>query len=983
MPLHTLYEKYKQDTNFFLSWLVNEYNLLVISQRNTPGSTQNVRPCASPSVDQYINLATFLAEKNQNVPHHVFSALNSAIAKRVSATASYTVLQGTTLDSQVQESNRKHQHFTDVLQRCFQILGGDNWNPTITAAQAQPSIAEIQQDFTNRFKALKVQSNEALSDEEEEPSSSRPDSSRRAGKGKGRGKGGKGKKAGKQSAREVPVYEAIPIERLRAGQDQMAEDYLLAVYSAVQQWIELRDFIQNLWRGVAYIGHNSAVVAATSKVAISMVERTNAAIFIDFPGNDSYLTIVKALVRGDVDEAQGMFEVDIADITGRKSTKTVLDIKEQLLYNTYKDLRDFIRDYRHARGGRLTAKMKRRIGEFNPEEDLKKVGESGQLARRRSYTMRWLYDLVNVYSAAKLKKNRELPASRQQDLEDIDWASGNVRTLFGLNEFAAQITRIAMQPPNSELDGMIYPHHVFQLQCIVDSFTVSRGWVIHITTGPTFDKPAKSPATRDVEVFLDRKRKKVSGGYHLSVDAMCTKLKETCEDFDYLTSILQYILTSEEDFRNYVGTHMYAKGEGHWKGVETSRFGPEDADGLHKYSPFLCGAGLEEALSISFKQMMSLWQEMREPLLLLHMYRFLKQNRYLTGPIDLWESLEILFKGCVFPADAYQNSTMNSARTLSTLQNMQRQASSGTRFVDQGRDIHELFDLEKCRNFNRESSLTAFRKKEWNFETAPPLDISSDQDLAVLSSTGTKHGGRIEVRRIKPLQTGGNSYTQPPMAQPAGQSNTTQTTTQPTTAQATVPDPAPPTPGPSTSGQQNSPGPAPASAIEYRDVDMVTYANADFLDDICGFSSLTPSRPLSGINYPILTYYILDVFAEVEKRLEAEQNILYATYFKIQTGQNTNKRGSMYLMALNKNDESPSIQLLRTMADVLEREDRRIWEFTYWEDRDREVKEEDEEEDRKDNDEEGNKKDNEGQGKKKKKKNKNKKKNKQEMSDVG
>lgn len=93
--------------------------------------------------------------------------------------------------------------------------------------------------------------------------------------------------------------------------------------------------------------------------------------------------------------------------------------------------------------------------------------------------------------------------------EDVDWSTTGPwhhhRRLFGLSEFAGEITAFAMQKPSTDVRRKILPHHVFQLQCIVDSFAASRGWMLnplrgHILAPP----PRKFRPRRDVDLFLDR-----------------------------------------------------------------------------------------------------------------------------------------------------------------------------------------------------------------------------------------------------------------------------------------------------------------------------------------------------------------------------------------------------------------------------------------------------------------------------------------------
>jgi hypothetical protein len=945
MASHSLYEKYKQDTASFVQWMFNISKIIVLSQPNDPESLTIKDATLCPAVNNFIPLARFIVNKSQEVPHHIFSALSSAIEKRIAAATSYTAPEGSKAADALEASNAGHQHFTNTLQTCFDILGGPGWKASKHRSNAEPSIEDIQQELLNRFRALNVvQTTTEASSEEEGPSSSAgPKQQRKPGKGNPKKKKKPKKTKGKEPAMEEG-YKAFSMEDLRNidGQDKLASDYLLAVYSAAQQWIELRSFIQHIWHEVAYEKHNTAVAAATSKVAISMVHRTNAAIFVDFPGNDCYLTIVKALARGDVDKAEGTFVVSTTDIAGNTGTRTVVDIKEQFLYHTYEALKEFIQSYRNARTGKPSDKMRKRLNNWDANVDLKTLSEEDRLEWRRKYIIKWLYDLVNVYSAAKVTHNNSLNFKKEK--EHIDWYGGNIRTIFGLNEFAADITHMAMQKVNSELDTLIHPHHVFQLQCIVDSFTVSRGWSTPIDSEHSFREPADFQATRDIDLFLDRKEIYAHGGYVLSAQFMRKNLEQTCADYKSLESILNAIIETRDDFHNFLGEHVYAKKEGPWKGIEGSRFGQDDADGLHKYSPFLCGAGLEEALSLSYKQMMWLWQEMREPVLLLHMYRFLKQLDYLQ-PVALWECLEILFKGCVFPAERYQDDTADVGKTLQVLMGMRQTTRSGTTTTHVGTNIHELYDVSRCKNFNRESSLSAYRRAGWNFETAPNLDCSSDKDMGTLKSMGRKENddaesdpgevdNNVPIVQIKSLGETEHYYGQPAKM-------ATQTTTSG--------DPMPSTAGPSTAKHsapepEGLPEPDPTTEIEYRDRDMVNFVNADFLDDVCGFSSAVPARPLSGINYPILTYYILKVFADVEARLSEAQNNMYMSYFEgmaAQLGQRQrvekmSQRGSMFVTALEKPMDPASIEIFRIMAEVLGQEDRRIWEFTYWEDATRE-----------------------------------------------
>lgn len=113
----------------------------------------------------------------------------------------------------------------------------------------------------------------------------------------------------------------------------------------------------------------------------------------------------------------------------------------------------------------------------------------------------------------------------QHVYEDVDWSLSGPwhqhRRLFGLNEFAGAITTLAMQKPNTDVRNKILPHHVFQLQCIVDSLTASRGWTLRPLRGHILAPPAhRFFPRRDVDRFLDRNVMRNGQGLLQAIDIL-------------------------------------------------------------------------------------------------------------------------------------------------------------------------------------------------------------------------------------------------------------------------------------------------------------------------------------------------------------------------------------------------------------------------------------------------------------------------------
>lgn len=263
--------------------------------------------------------------------------------------------------------------------------------------------------FENQFSVLDISGGGDDSDETDVPFDTEPTPKAKAQRKNAKGKGKKGKRANKL---KKPLPKAtpeaspadIPIESYRIIEDSdgLVSEYLLAVYAVTREWSELRSYIQNLWREVAYDGLNGAVAASLTKIAVGMVKKTSNAVFVDFPGHDSYEIIMKPLTRGDPDEAQGNFGVELYRIStdGHHTEKvkdTRVDIKEQIWVNTYHHLMDFLNDFQKNRSGKPTKAMQSQIGNWDPKFDLQRATDDERLKWRRAYTINWLYDLVNVF----------------------------------------------------------------------------------------------------------------------------------------------------------------------------------------------------------------------------------------------------------------------------------------------------------------------------------------------------------------------------------------------------------------------------------------------------------------------------------------------------------------------------------------------------------------------------------------------------------
>ena len=573
----------------------------------------------------------------KEIPPVVFRLFEYVIAAR---TAYYDVFQnllGEGPDPELEKNNQSHKYVIDAFKQAFDILGGQVWQKSQTRVGDDHGADDLESIFTNKFAAFNIvddgveengDTDEGLETEPKAVNQAR----NRPQKKKKSKKGARGKKS-KTKASKATVEENssndIPLESCRvieAGDKDIMTDYLIGAYALVKEWVDLRVYIQEEWREVAYDGVNSVIAAAQSRLAIGMVERTAALISIDFPGpHDCYKIVMDTVTRGDPEKAQLSTVLSVL-LQGTESSDQHVDVKELLLLYTYNDLLEFIRDFQKTRSGKPTKAMQKDLSKWSADADLKCLSKEERIQWRRRFTISWLYDFVNVATYCPIMENKL--KGKNHDLSKVDWSINgpwwDSRTLWGLKDFAADIAHWVYQEQSTDNSRKILPHHVFELSCIVDSLTISRGWSLNRRGGHILDPngPAKHfSATRDIDSFLDRDNKKYSDrGYLMAIECLKGWLSRdipwNIDKNDWHGPRNEETIALIEDFQIELGRTLGAVGAFiiHATGPNWSRFAKneDDRSGVWKYSPFLCGAGLMEALEIAYRVSMKLWDETPE-----------------------------------------------------------------------------------------------------------------------------------------------------------------------------------------------------------------------------------------------------------------------------------------------------------------------------------------------------------------------------------
>ncbi|KAK1623819.1 hypothetical protein BDP81DRAFT_331472 [Colletotrichum phormii] len=715
------YLGYKRDTNLLLSWMRNKTNSVMNASEP---STQKAYTSTHFQVKDILSMARLIVAGDVKVPSKVFYWLRSVIRARIAHYDSWKSIVSTNSDAKIAKSNESHWHFINTLIEVFVLLGGEVW---LSRAEATPNsspgrtkAAEVVEDFIfcNKFSALDL----GVDDQTSEPESESGNESlsviqnkkkfnkgKKNKKGKGKSKGSKKVPAADSDAKEAPLDSYLILE---ADEDLM-DEYSMAVSAFKSEWCDMRTYLQDVWEDVAYHDVNSAVAGAVSKVAIAKVRKTELAIFIDFPGNECYQNIIQAFDRSQSQQDSG--SVPRGDIHHDIDTLHNDNIREQLLLNTYQDLLDFIKDFQKNRTGKPTKAMQAKIKDSDLNFPIESATPEQRISWRRSFTMNWLFDLVNIFSLPiiqYLEDNDKLTS-----LEDINWNTTHgqqidTRGLFGLEDFASFVTTLAMQKPSTNIIDKILPHHVFQLQCIVDATTIWRGWSFDEQSGHRVKGPAASfVPTWHVKTFLGRGCANQRPGF----------LPVTCELQEHALEHPkpEYTLFQDcplwdlgADFESLLGLSRIAEGAEHRSKV-ASRFSHANSNGLWDYSPYLCGVGLVEGLRLVYSASMATWNQIVEPITFVHLHNMLKERGYLDQMTSIRVNrvagfFRAFFRDSIFPKGEIPK--FKFARCFQDVFDASKVPSI---------DGYDVGDLSNLSMFRTKSQLVLYQEANWDPSRIP------------------------------------------------------------------------------------------------------------------------------------------------------------------------------------------------------------------------------------------------------------------------
>lgn len=308
------YLRYKRDQMLLVYWIANTSNRII--KATAAEASVAINTTGEVSLATLKSLSGLIADHIKPIPDTIFRLFQSIIEAGKETHVLFLGIVANNPDPDIQKNNVPHKHWIDGLTEAFHALGAESWLSGRRDDLGTSDEDEEEVIFANKFSTLSLNAVTGENQEDEDENDDDDDNEdaeqvtthatvrprkKPAKKGK-KGRRGRKLKAKTKTAAPAPApsLNEIPLEHYRIIEESedktvIITDYLMAVDSFVRQWMELRHYLQGIWRDVAYKVLNSAVAAALSNIAIAMIEDTQSRIFVDFPGRDSFETIMNAI----------------------------------------------------------------------------------------------------------------------------------------------------------------------------------------------------------------------------------------------------------------------------------------------------------------------------------------------------------------------------------------------------------------------------------------------------------------------------------------------------------------------------------------------------------------------------------------------------------------------------------------------------------------------------------------------------------------
>lgn len=405
---------YERDLSPLIYWVLQTSNALIWSLPSSyPGIPQLPLDTPEISLPTLVSLCKLIGEHVD--PRDVDTIIPALLCSILNATAtSHAAFQRITANKpypDVEKASASLESFIESLQECLRALGGWDWalhsHKLSDALSSSLPLTKEKLDLLviKKFPGLEDKKT-SEADQDSEPESAHQIAPRAGHQRKqarpGKGKRGKRRKEGEASksknmdTKKESLQNVFDEEPLRSFYLDLQHDFyttvsFMATFDWFKECFDLREYLQNVWYDVAFKGLNSAVAGALSNTAYyGMIRRSTDLMAEDFPGKVSYRQMM------DIMSAVLGFNTELEDMDANKGDAHLVNDREMFLVYSYRDLLDFVTDYRKNSNGKPTKRMMKEINNWNPYFDLRRATMEERLKWRRSYTINMLYDLVRV-----------------------------------------------------------------------------------------------------------------------------------------------------------------------------------------------------------------------------------------------------------------------------------------------------------------------------------------------------------------------------------------------------------------------------------------------------------------------------------------------------------------------------------------------------------------------------------------------------------
>ena len=769
------YMCYKRDTKCLLQWIIQTSNGIICSccpdfdQDDEPKVVNTTGKSTVSGLESMAKLITkFSAEAT---PEFVLGLLRSVIDARKKAWQHY---QHSPSTDEGAESDRAHKHFIGSLETIFQTLGGKEWETSLKDKRDKGPALEDgganDDGVQNRFATLDISAMNASSDD---TSTANEENEAKKCKKKNhvRDRKHKSKRAGKQKSkqkikRQKATTQNIPLDNyaIIREPDSVKFEYYTAASSLARNMAGIRWFVQRVWKSMVEARIRAPVGGAFCTMTVAKVKQLEFHTLLDFPGHESYESVVDSLSAQNPAFLRPGHDVYMKWPTGTNEDGLgeyiTIDSKEYYMIHTHHALGEFVIDFQKAKTGTPTKAMRKRLRDWDPYFDAVNASKREQQHWRIQYTIKWLYELVNMF--LMLVTGRKKAANEAWDVDEVDWSPDGpwhkTRRLFGLNEFAAQVASWAMRRQGSEFRKQVHPHHVFQLQCAVDSFTISQGWLMSHSHEYTFERPLYDDydPLQDTRFMLHKEEDLYQYGLVNMLDGLIDGGGQDAREFgqDLMLDFepqhpptLDPLWYTRNGLSPWLGEHSNSRtilGSG-----LTSQFMARSVCNPWRWSPYLSAAALTEGLEMMHNDFLSLWDDLPNALILMHLYNMLLRRGHLT---EDGASKSCLYTMRLFCRDVFGSDTPPESDFVAQFDRClaRFQRGFGRKSVRRRRatDIHELRVPKDNVVFTTRPLPSALRQVFWNVENVPDRDLPLSSCLAAARIAGTPRYVDAETGKV-------------------------------------------------------------------------------------------------------------------------------------------------------------------------------------------------------------------------------------------